>query len=111
MAEDMPVKATDMDYYPDFSELHAAGLLSDINIVIKEEQATPDGDDSSVKKAKCSVDSQASNASTKVVPAHKVLLWSLSTFFKAKVTRLVRVTVVRCMHFDDKQPAKEYLDA
>ena len=65
-----------IDYCPDFTKLHAAEFLSDIDIVIREEARDHEAEPRS-KHPNCST--------SKTVAAHKILLWSLSTFFQAKV--------------------------
>ena len=69
---------------PDFSELYAAGLLSDINVIIREEASQDVEDSPKPKRARRSSTAQQA-ADRIVVPAHRMLLWSLSKFFKAKV--------------------------
>ena len=73
---------SDLEFVPDFSKLHAVGLLSDVNVVIKEE-----GGQDMEPLAKRTRRSYVSRepAERIVVPAHRMLLWSLSKFFQAKV--------------------------
>ena len=72
------------DLYLDFSGLHGTGQLSDIDVVIKEEDGEAGAMPPQAKRARLDPDCEALEEGA-VVPAHKMLLWSVSKFFQAKV--------------------------
>ena len=83
---DLPSTITDKDIIPDFSRLRP-GLLSDLNVVVREEMRRDSQVLDQSPKAKRTRYSSASQvmAAGAVVPAHRLVLWSLSSFFQAKV--------------------------
>ena len=80
-----PKPVTVIDYYPDFSKLLTAGLLSDVNVIIREEARDHEAEPVS-KRPRFSTSLAPSQGEAKTVAAHRVILWSLSAFFQAKVT-------------------------
>ena len=73
------------DLYLDFSGLHGTGQLSDIDVLIKEEDGEAAGRSPQSKRSRLGPGSEALEETAVVVPAHKMLLWSVSKFFQAKV--------------------------
>ena len=80
-----PSAVAESDLYLDFSGLHGTGQLSDIDVVIKEEDGEAAGTSPQSKRARLAPECKDLDERALVVPAHKMLLWSVSNFFKAKV--------------------------
>jgi hypothetical protein len=67
---------------PDYSDLFESGCLSDVNVIVREEHpGTEDAEDEQAAKR------PRMQAPQTIIPAHKVVLWGMSKFFKAKVKR------------------------
>ena len=79
---DLAFAMSDLEFTPDFSNLHGVELLSDIKVIIKEEREQ-DGEPQPKRTRRSYIAGQ--HADCIVVPAHRMLLWSLSKFFQAKV--------------------------
>ena len=88
-------KITARDVAPDFSTLHSSGLLPDITVVIREEAVHAPTRAPRAKRARTRSEAEDGGL---VVPAHRVVLWSLSTFFQAKVIAGSRILpFIACM--------------
>ena len=71
---------------PDYSGLLDSGSLSDVSVIVTEEQPqTKDAEDGQTSKRPRREVPQI------IIPAHKVVLWGMSKFFQAKVCKMATI--------------------
>jgi hypothetical protein len=76
----------DQAFLPDFSEFYRKDELSDVNVVLEQdEDAAHSGSRVGEKRKAPEADGDEGNVQRSTVPGHSMVLVAFSTFFKTKV--------------------------